>query len=285
MKKFLSIALIATMTAALLIGCAKKEVKQDSTASEGGTDIVASVKKSDSIAAKLPDSYKSAGKILIGVDDAYPPMEFRDDKNALVGFDVDLGNAIGKKLGVAIEWKPTEWSGIILSLQSKKFDMILSSLSVTDERKKEIGFSEPYIQGGPVIVVKKGNTAVKSSDDFKVKTIGVQLGTTGDDAVSALTGLKEVKKYNKITEALQDLGSGRLDAVVADDQVGRYYVGLAGNSYEVINKMNDEPFGIGFRKDDTAFIAAVQAAINDLKADGTLSKLSEKWFKTDIYKK
>jgi polar amino acid transport system substrate-binding protein len=279
MKKFLTITLIATMTAALFIGCAKKET------TTGESDVVAAVKKSDTIAAKLPDNIKSAKKIVIGVDDSYPPMEFRDDKNNLVGFDIDFGTAIGKKLGVQVEWKPTAWEGIIASLQTKKFDMLVSSLSVTDERKKEISFSEPYIQGGPVIIVKKGSTEVKTSSDFKDKLIGVQLGTTGDEAVSSLSGLKEVKRYNKITEALQDLGNGRISAVVADDQVGRYYVGLEGNKYEVINKMAAEPFGIGFRKDDTVFTAAVQAAIDELKSEGTLSKISQKWFKEDIYKK
>jgi polar amino acid transport system substrate-binding protein len=280
MKKFLLVSLAVVMTASVLIGCGKKADKTSS----GAEDILSSVKKSDSIAGKLPDSVKTAGKIIIGLDDAYPPMEFRDDKNVLVGFDVDFGNALGKKLGVEIEWKPTAWDGIILSLQSKKFDMILSSLSITEDRKKEIGFSQPYIQGGPVIITKKGNTTIKTSDDFKDKVIGVQLGSTADDAVSSLTGPKEVKKYNKVTEALQDLSNGRVEAVAADDQVGRYYVGLAGDKYEVVGKMVEEPFGIGFRKDEQQFIDAVQAAIDELKAEGTLSKISLKWFKEDIYK-
>jgi polar amino acid transport system substrate-binding protein len=279
MKKFLSITLIATMTAALFIGCAKKE----NTAGE--TDIVAAVKKSDTIATKLPDNIKSAKKLAIGLDANYPPMEFKDENGNLVGFDVDLGNAIGKKLGVEIAWTSTEWDGIILSLQTKKFDMLLSTLSITDERKKEIGFSEPYQQGGPVVIVKKGSTAVKSATDFTDKIIGVQLGTTGDEAVTALKGLKDVKRYNKITEALQDLGTGRIAAVVADDQVGRYYVGLEGGKFEVVNKMENEPIGIGFRKEDTALTAAVQAAIDELKSEGTLSKISQKWFKEDVYKK
>jgi polar amino acid transport system substrate-binding protein len=280
MKKLLLVSLAIVMTASVLIGCGKKADK--STSAEG--DILSSVKKNDSIAAKLPDSVKTAGKIVIGLDDAYPPMEFRDDKNQLVGFDIDFGNALGKKLGVKIEWKPTAWDGIIISLQTKKFDMIVSSLSVTEERKKEIGFSEPYIQGGPVIITKKGNTAIKTSDDLKDKVVGVQLGSTADEAVTALSGVKEVKRYNKVTEALQDLSNGRIEAVAGDDQVGRYYVGLAGDKYEVVGKMVEEPFGIGFRKEDQQLNDAVQAAINELKAEGTLSQISLKWFKEDVYK-
>jgi polar amino acid transport system substrate-binding protein len=222
---------------------------------------------------------------MVGLDDSYPPMEYRDDKNALVGFDINFGTAIGKKLGVDIQWVPTAWDGIIPSLQSSKFDMILSSLSVTDERKKTIGFSEPYITGGPVIITLKGNDSVKTGNDMVGKVIGCQLGSTGEEAAKAITGIKELKKYDKITEALQDLAAKRTEAVVADDQVGRYYIGLDPNKFMIAGKMNDEPFGIGFRKDDTALISAVQKAIDELKADGTLSQISLKWFKTDYYKK
>lgn len=287
MKKIISILLSLSFITVLMAGCGSSSGTAASagSASSNNTDILASVSKKDSLAALLPDRVKSAGKITIGLDDSYPPMEYRDEQNKLVGFDIDLGNAIGKKLGVTIDWLPTAWDGILPSLQSKKFDMILSSLSITDERKKSIGFSEPYIQGGPIIITKKGNTSIKSDTDLNGKVVGVQLGSTGEDAAKAITGIKELKKYDKITEALQDLAAGRTEAVVADDQVGRYYVGLAADQYVVAAKMHDEPFGIGFRKEDQPLNDAVQKAINDLKADGTLSKISMKWFKTDYYKK
>lgn len=287
MKKIISILLSLSFSAALLAGCgssASTVASAGNTSTNNAGDVLAGITKKDAIANLLPDRIKSAGKITVGLDDSYPPMEYRDEQNKLVGFDIDLGNAIGKKLGVTIDWLPTAWDGILPSLESKKFDMILSALSITDERKKEIGFSEPYIQGGPIIITKKGNTSIKSSDDLNGKVVGVQLGSTGEDAAKAITGIKELKKYDKITEALQDLTAGRVEAVVADDQVGRYYVGLAADQYNVAAKMHDEPFGIGFRQDDTALNTAVQKAIDDLKADGTLSKISMKWFKTDYYK-
>lgn len=280
MKKVFSVLFVVVLLLSVLSGCtpaANKQISSDTT--------TGSIKKSDAAAALLPDKIKSSGKIMVGLDDSYPPMEYRDDKNQLVGFDIDFGNAIGKKLGVNIEWVPTAWDGIIPSLQSSKFDMILSSLSVTDERKKTIGFSEPYITGGPVIITLKGNESIKTGNDMVGKVIGCQLGSTGEESAKAITGIKELKKYDKITEALQDLTAKRTDAVVADDQVGRYYIGLDPNKFVVAGKMNDEPLGIGFRKDDTALISAVQKAIDELKADGTLSQISMKWFKSDYYKK
>ncbi|MCM0649901.1 transporter substrate-binding domain-containing protein [Clostridium swellfunianum] len=284
MKKILLLTLTAIVAASVMTGCDQKTTTTVNT-KVAAEDVIASVKKNDTLASALPEKTKTAGKISFGVDDAYPPMEYRDEKNTLVGFDIDFGNAIAKKLGIKSEWVPTVWDGILPSLSAKKFDAILSSLSITDKRKLEIGFSEPYIMGGPIIITKKDNTSIKTSDDLKGKIVGVQLGSTGDNAVSVISGTKEIKKYDKIPQALLDLTSGRIEAVVADDQVGRYYVGLDASKYLVAGKLNDEPFGIGFRKEDKDLTDVVQKAIDDLKADGTLSKISLKWFKTDIYKK
>ena len=280
MKKVLSIALTSIIIGGLFAGCGTS----NSASSSKNTDIISSIKKDDSLASSIPASYKSAGKIKFGLDDSYPPMEYRDDKNTLVGFDVDLGNAIGKKLGISTQWVSTDFGGIIPALDSKKFDIILSAMSITDDRKKSINFSDPYIVGGPIIITKKSTTSIKEPNDLIGKSVGVQLGSTGDDAVSKISGVKSIKKYDKIPEALQDLTAGRIDAVVADDQVGRYYMALASNQFVVAGKMKDEPLGMGFRKEDQALTEVVQKAINELKAEGTLSKISEKWFKSDVYK-
>jgi polar amino acid transport system substrate-binding protein len=293
MKKFMILLLSIVITASLFAGCSKKDTASSAQATPSAAadnsskqeDVLTSISKNDSIAAVLPDNIKSAGKIMIGLDDSYPPMEYRDDKNNLIGFDVDLGNAIGKKLGINIEWVPTAWDGILPSLKSKKFDMILSSLSITDDRKKEIGFSAPYISGGPIIITKKDSAAGSGVDSIKGKVVGVQLGSTGETAVEATKAAKEVKKYDKITEAFLDLAAGRVDAIVADDQVGRYYMGLEDGKYTSPGKLNEEPLGIGFRQEDKALTDVVQKAIDELKADGILSKLSMKWFKTDYYAK
>lgn len=282
MKKFLSLSLTVLVACSIFAGCSSNTTTPAST--NGKVSIVDSIKKDDAIAATLPDEFKKAGQLTIGVDDDYPPMEYRDDKDVLVGFDVDFGNAIGKKLGLKIVWTPTKWDGVILALQSGKFDMLLSSLSDTPEREKQIVFSKPYIQGGPVLVVKKGDTSIKTLDDLKGKIVGVQTGTTGEDAVKTVTGLKEVKEYDVITSALQDLAIGRTQVVAADDQVGRYYVGLAPDKYEVVGKLHDEPFGIGYKNANAPLRDVVQKAIDELQKDGTLSKISMQWFKKDYYK-
>ena len=139
MKKIMSIALTVTLVGALLAGCGQKQEKLNSL-----------------------QAVKRSGKLTIGLDDSYPPMEFRDSKNNLVGFDVDLGNEIAKKLGVKAEYTSTDFNGMLLALGSSKFNIILSAMSITDKRKKSIDFSDTYLMGGQVVAIKHGNTTIKN---------------------------------------------------------------------------------------------------------------------------
>ncbi len=275
LKKGLIIGLSTIIIAVLFAGCGKT-----GTAS---TNTLESVKK--------------AGVLKIGLEDSFPPMEFRDSKNQLKGFDVDMAAEIGKRLGVKTQFVPTDFNGIILALKSGKFDAIISGMSITDERKKQIDFSKPYFMSGQIIIVKSGNKSITKSDDLVGKTIGVELGTTGDKSSQDLDkklkekqskGIKEIKKYDKATDALQDLQTGRSDAVIIDEPVGRYYVSAADKKgkYTVLSeKLTSEPMGIGFKKGDKELEESVQKALDEMKKDGTLSKLSIKWFGTDEYKK
>ena len=265
MKKIMSIVLTVTIAGALLVGCGQKQEKQE---------------KLNSL-----EAVQKSGKLTIGLDDSYPPMEFRDSKNELVGFDIDLGNEVAKKLGVKAEYTSTDFNGIVLALSSSKFNIILSAMSITDERKQSIDFSDSYVMGGQVAAIKQGNTQIKSLEDLKGKVVACQLGSTGDTAATAMKGLKSVERYDKITEAFQELSIGRVDAVIMDAQVGGYYVAKKPGEFEVLkDRISEEPIGIGFKKEDKELREAIQTAINELKADGTLSKLSQTWFGFDAYK-
>lgn len=225
-------------------------------------------------------------KIVIGMDDSFPPMEFRDSSNNLQGFDIDLTKELEKKLNVKFEYMPTDWNGVIQSLNSKRFDIIFSALSVTEERKKEILYSNPYLVEKQVIVVRKDNTTINKPEDLKGKIVGVQLGSTSEDAIKDLaSSMKDVKKYDKNTEALQDLAIGRTDAVVVDELVGRYYIKEQDGKYKVLGQgLVNEPIAVGFRKEDSALKDKFDKALDELKKDGTIEKLSKKWFGEDITK-
>lgn len=225
---------------------------------------------------------KQAGKLTIGIDDAFPPMEFRDDKNQLVGYDIDLAREAGKRLGVKVEWVPTDWNGVILALNSGKFDIIWSGMSITKERAKEVDFSPAYINESQVVVVKAGDNSIKTQADLKGKVVGTQLGSTGEEAAKKIKGLKDLKKYSKYTEAFLDLAAGRLDAIVVDELVGRYYMTKRPNQFKVVLSLNKEPFGIAYRKQDKELQKALNKVMAEMKKDGTMARISKKWFGKDI---
>ncbi len=156
---------------------------------------------------------KNAGKLVIGIDDAFPPLEFRNEKNELVGFDIDASRELGKRLGIEIVHIPTAWDGVVMALKVKKFDCVWSGMSITPEREKEIAFTNPYIMEKQVMVVKAGNAAIKDVADLnKAHTVGVQQGSTSEQALAKLgKDFKETKRYDKNTSAFMDLKIGRID--------------------------------------------------------------------------
>ena len=263
MKKILTIITILAVSVSMFAGCAKSSTSDDSLT-----------------------KVKSTGVLSVGLDDSYPPMEFKDSTNTIKGFDIDMINDIGKKMGLKVKIVPTAWDGIFLALKANKFDVMQSTVSITDERKQTMLFTTPYIYGGNAIFVRKDYNDIKSDKDLNGKIVGIQMGTTAQGVLAKLTGIKEVKKYNSMTEAFLDLKAGRIDSVVSDPQVGDYYIADKKSEFKRVKSMlNQEPIGVGFRKSDVALRDAYQKAMDELKKDGTLSKLSVKWFGYDIYKK
>lgn len=231
------------------------------------------------------DRVKEAGKLVIGIDDAFPPMEFRNEKGELVGFDIDASRELGKRLGIEIVHQPTAWKGVIMSLKTKKFDIIWSGMSITDERKKEIAFSDAYIMEKQIMVVKAGNEKIKSVNDLgEASVVGVQLGSTSEEALEKLgKKFKEVKRYDKNTSAFMDLKIGRIDALAVDELVGRYYLSQRPGVYAVLPEpLTSEPIGIGIRKEDVSLRDMIQKTLDEMFADGTMKKISIKWFGDDI---
>jgi len=237
--------------------------------------------------ASSDDSFekiRAAGVIRIGVDDAFPPMEYRDEKGNLIGFDVDLANEIGRRLGVDIVWVPLHGTGNPCA-SVRKFDMIQSALTITDERAEKIDFSPPYIYGAQIIVVKQDTKDINTLSDLKGKVVGTQLGSTGEVAVRKFGGFKDLKLYATYPEAFTDLAIGRIRALVVDEFVGRYFITKQAGTYRVLEEsLAEESVGIGFRKGDDSFREAVCEAVDSIKADGTYGEISRKWFGVDVSK-
>ncbi len=223
--------------------------------------------------------------ITVGVDDSYPPMEYHDDKGDLVGFDIDLANALSEKMGgVEIQFISTAWDGIFLGLKADKYDAIISSVSMTPARMEEFEFTRPYLANGQVIVVKPGDTSIKSSDDLEGKIVGLQVETTADAAVKKqLEKTKfEVKKYDEIMQAFTDMSAGRVDCIVVDYAVAIEYQTKHPDKYEITTaQLTNEPIAICIKKGNTELRDKFDKAIDEVKKDGTLAEISKKWFNKD----
>lgn len=232
---------------------------------------------------------KDKGEFVVGLDDSFPPMGFKNDKGEIVGFDIDLAKEVAKKMGVKVVFKPVQWDGVVLSLNNKDIDVIWNGLTITEKRKQQINFSKPYIENKQIIVVNNKSN-IKSKKDLSSKTVGLQLGSSSETALESdkdvSKSLKELKKYSNNTEALMDLQAERVNAVVVDEVVGRYYISKKPNIFKVLDEnFGGESYGIGFRKTDNSFREAVDQALDECIKDGTADKISNKWFGKGILKK
>ena len=230
-------------------------------------------------------------KIVVGLDDSFPPMGFKDEKNEIVGFDIDLAKEVAKRLGREVEFKAIDWNSKEAELKSGRVDILWNGLDITDKRKENMLFSEPYMDNRQIVfVAKNGKVSVAGEADLAGKTIGTQSGGTTEEYFEnkpeLKASMKEVKYYPDYINAFMDLENGRLDAVVGDEIIGRYYISKHPDEIQAIDTVigTVSQFGIAFRKDDQKLRDEVQKVFDEMKADGTAAKISEKWFAKDITK-
>ncbi|MGQ9746202.1 MAG: basic amino acid ABC transporter substrate-binding protein, partial [Candidatus Caldatribacteriaceae bacterium] len=228
--------------------------------------------------ASTREEVKVRGQLVIGTDATYPPMEFHDEKGEIVGFDIDLGKAIAKELGVKAVFVDTAWDGIFPALDAKKFDIIMSSTSITEERLKTKAMSDPYYVTSQAIAVKKGNTSIKGPEDLVGKVVAVQIGTTGDLAVSEIEGV-EIKRFDTIDKAYMEVMNGRADAVVNDLSEVSYRMKILSDMEIVATfREGEEKYGVTLRKEDTDLLEAINQALKKLKESGEYDEIYKKWF-------
>lgn len=224
------------------------------------------------------------GVMTVGLDDTFRPMGFRDEQGDLVGFDIDMGKEFEKRLGITLEWIPTDWSGVTGALNAKKFDVVINGMSITDERKKVIDFSIPYINASIGMAVLSDNTDINTKDDLQGKIVGTQAGSSGYEACKKLVeeGIiteDNLKQYNQYPEAFQDLSLGRVDVVVVDVTTAEDYISQKPDTYKIVEEpLVEDMYAIGLRKEDKDLKEVLDNTLIEMMEDGTLSEISKKWF-------
>lgn len=275
MKKRIAIILAAMMLLATMFavtGCGGSE----EAASEGSAG-------GDGGWAYIEDN----GKLIVGLDDTFAPMGFRDENDKLVGFDIDLANAVGEKLGVEVEFKPIDWDAKEMELKAKNIDCIWNGMSATPERAENLSLSKEYFNNKIVVMTENEDVVVKEAKDLANYNVGTQAESSALEMMQASEDWDafsdKVKDYKSYDDAILDMEAGRIDCIVIDQVLGNY------KNTKMDNKLiqcdydfGDDFYVIGFRKEDSDVAEKVNGALQECIDDGSAAKISEKWFGKDL---
>ena len=219
--------------------------------------------------------------IIIGIDDKFAPMGFRDDKNEIVGFDIDLARAAAEHMGMEAQFQPIDWKTKEAELISGRIDVIWNGYTITDERKEKVLFSKPYLENSQAVMVLN-KSSIKKLSDLAGKEIGIQSQSSAAEALNSNPIHKEVKNVTEFADnvlALTDLKTGRVDAVIIDAVVAEYYMTQEPDTFKLLDEsLAPEQYGIGVKPGNEALLEKLQAALDKMNEDGTAAEISTKWF-------
>ncbi|MCH5187466.1 MAG: amino acid ABC transporter substrate-binding protein [Oscillospiraceae bacterium] len=275
MKKLIALMLVLALAFAFA-ACNNSTTPTDGDVDADANDLVNEL---DQDIFTMPETLK------LGLDASFPPMGFTDETGAIVGFDIDLAQAVCDYYGIELECIPIEWDNKDAELATGTIDCIWNGLTITDERLENYCMSRPYLANRQVVVVTN-DSEIATLADLAGKTVALQSDSSASEALEANEEVnssiaQKVELLDNLT-ALMDLQAGNVDAVILDEVVANYVITENGYPLTVLEEsLAPEEYGIGFAKESTDLCAAVEAALDTLKADGTLAEISVKWFGED----
>ena len=222
-------------------------------------------------------STTSTTTYIIATDATWAPFEYVNDQNQIVGFDIDLMNAIAQSAGIKIQFQNVPFDPLLAGMAQGTYDAAISSITITAERSQSMLFSDPYYVAGQMIVVQKNNTSITGADSLKGKKLGAQLGTTGESLAQGIDGAT-TKSYDQIGLAIQDLLNGQLDAVICDTPIANSYVSKNASALKIVgNALTTENYGIAVAKGKNDLLNKINQGLAAVKAKGTIDTLVTKW--------
>ena len=280
MKKLAKLIAVMALVPAMLAGCGSTDSTSDETTTAADTDAAAVTEEAgeDNSLQKVLDS----GEFILGLDATFKPMGYTDENDEIVGFDIDCAEEVCSRLGVKLVKQPIDWDTKEQDLDSGKIDCIWNGMSINASRQEVMNLSEPYMKNEMVFVVTADST-IASQADLDGKTVAVQSGSTAQEILEG-AGLNITENALATNvECLQQLELNLVDAVFMDSVVANYEIKESGKNYVLLSDgLEEEEYAIGFRKNDQALRDKVQQTLSEMKADGKLGEISEKWFGSDI---
>ena len=276
MMKKISLAVFAMMMVAMLAvfaGCSSSSDTNSGTADSGTAQ--------DNSLQNVLDK----GTLVLGLDDSFPPMGFRDENNNIVGFDIDVATEVANRMGVELKLQPIEWSTKEMELNTGSVDCLWNGLSIDDERKQAMDLSEPYMTNRMVLVVLNDSEYTDQAS-LAGKTIGVQNGSTAEKILEESDFSKTIGNtigFKDNVTAFMELETKGIDAIFMDEVVANYAITSQNKDFKVLEDgLTEEEYAVGFKKGNTEIKNEVQKYIDEMKADGTMTQISEKWFGKDV---
>lgn len=234
---------------------------------------------------KVLDRMEKSEVLNVAFEGTYPPFNFLDDNDEFQGFDVDISNEIADRLGVKANFIATKWDGLIGGLKADKFDIIIGQMTVTEERKKSVDFTDPYVITGSVLVTREDTNDITKLEDIKGKKVGVGGGTTFEEVANSVEGA-DVKLYKAVSDYIQDLTNERLDVIINDQLLISYNIKENNLPIKIASDIvNIDEIGMAVNKGNEDFIKKVNTALSEMKEDGTYNEIYKKWFGTDPIEK
>ncbi|HBG65889.1 MAG TPA: amino acid ABC transporter substrate-binding protein [Treponema sp.] len=232
------------------------------------------------------EALRERGQLVLGLDDSFPPLGFRDENNEIVGYDIDLARELARRLGVELVCQPIDWSAKEQELNTFHIDCIWNGFTMTAERREAMAFTKPYLANAQVVVVRSGS-GITDLAGLAGKVVGVQAGSSAEEAIEQnaafKASLRKIVEFKENVTALNDLEIQNLDAVVMDQVVANYSIVQTSRPYVILpESLASEEYGVAFRKTDIALRDKVQTILEEMQADGTVPAISTKWFGADL---
>ena len=267
MKKIGLRLIITFLLAILVVGCGSQVAKVEEPKKQ-----------------TLLETIQKRGTIKVGTEGTYPPFSFKNEKGELDGFDVEIINEVGKRLGVKVEFIPTEWKAMFAGLDSERFDIIANQVGINEKRVEKYDFSLPYTLSGAQVIINKSTTDINSIEDLKGRKVGVTQGSNWEELAKKAGA--DIQYYKGANEIFADLGAKRIEAALNDRLfVSEYFLKSPNPNLKITGQtFNVEKSAFALRKGSPELIEAVNKALKELQADGTYLKISQKWFGEDVSK-
>lgn len=281
MKKMFTIVLAALMVAALFAGCGSSTAETkapETTAAPAATAAAETATPAETEAAAPAFTTIEAGKLIMSTNAAFPPYEMVADDGSFEGIDVEIADAIAKKLGLELVVDDMDFDAALLAVQQGKSDIVMAGVTVNEDRKLVMNFSDTYSKGVQVVIVKEGSDV--TLDNLGDQMIGTQRGTTGYIYTSGDYGDDHVTAYDNGASAVQALMNGQVDCVVIDSAPAQAFVENNPGLTILDTEYTSEDYAIGMNKDNTALLEAINGALKELTEDGTIPAIVEKYIPT-----